>query len=198
MQQYKKYFLPCLYGCLVLLGFTSSAWAASTDLFYRPDMWDLDVTALEFFAVGAGLLFLELFIPGFGLCGISGIACILASFYFGLGGGKDTIPVLAAGVVVLIIISALLMKFLPRNPLWQKFVLKNKGHITGEEKNINLDSLVGKKGVADSLLRPSGVAKFDGKRIDVITEGDFIAPGSKIVIVNVEGHKIFVEKEKEK
>lgn len=196
MERYKKYLFPCLFSLILLLGYTAPVGAAPMDLLYRPESWDLDMTAIEFFAVGAGLLFLELFIPGFGLCGISGIVCILVSFYFGLGGGKDTIPVLAGGVVILIVVSMILMKFLPKNPLWQKFVLKNKDHIKGTEKNINLDSLIGKRGTAESLLRPSGVAKIDGKRVDVITEGDFIAPSSKVVIVKVEGHKIFVEKEK--
>jgi len=198
MERLRKYLFPCLFGALLVLGYTANCWAASTDLFYKPDAWDLDMTAIKFFAVGAGLLFLELFIPGFGLCGISGIVCILASFYFGLGGGKDTIPVLAAGLVGMAIVAGLLMKFLPKNPLWQKFVLTNKGHLTGQEKNLDLSSYIGKTGVADSLLRPSGVAKINGKRVDVITEGDFIAPGSPVVIIKVEGHKIFVEREKQK
>ena len=197
MKSIKKYLLPCLFGLLLIVGFTMPVVAAPVDLVYRPDSLDLDMTAIEFFAVGAGLLFLELFIPGFGLCGISGIVCILASFYFGLGGGKDTIPVLAAGLVGIAVLGALFMKLLPKNPLWQKFVLSNKDHLTGKEKHLDLTGYIGKTGTAESLLRPSGVAKINGKRVDVITEGDFIAPGSPVVIVKVEGHKIFVEKEKQ-
>lgn len=197
MKSIKKYLFPCLFGLLLIVGFTMPVVAAPVDLVYRPDSLDLDMTAIEFFAVGAGLLFLELFIPGFGLCGISGIVCILASFYFGLGGGKDTIPVLAAGLVGIAVLGALFMKLLPKNPLWQKFVLNNKDHLTGKEKHLDLTSYIGKTGTAESLLRPSGVAKINGKRVDVITEGDFIAPGSPVVIVKVEGHKIFVEKEKQ-
>ena len=83
MKSIKKYLFPCLFGLLLIVGFTMPVVAAPVDLVYRPDSLDLDMTAIEFFAVGAGLLFLELFIPGFGLCGISGIVCILVSFYFG-------------------------------------------------------------------------------------------------------------------
>ena len=197
MKSIKKYLFPCLFGLLLIVGFTMPVVAAPVDLVYRPDSLDLDMTAIEFFAVGAGLLFLELFIPGFGLCGISGIVCILVSFYFGLGGGKDTIPVLAAGLVGIAVLGALFMKLLPKNPLWQKFVLSNKDHLTGKENHLDLTGYIGKTGTAESLLRPSGVAKINGKIVDVITEGDFIAPGSPVVIVKVEGHKIFVEKEKQ-
>ena len=197
MKSIKKYLFPCLFGLLLIVGFTMPVVAAPVDLVYRPDSLDLDMTAIEFFAVGAGLLFLELFIPGFGLCGISGIVCILVSFYFGLGGGKDTIPVLAAGLVGIAVLGALFMKLLPKNPLWQKFVLSNNDHLTGKENHLDLTGYIGKTGTAESLLRPSGVAKINGKIVDVITEGDFIAPGSPVVIVKVEGHKIFVEKEKQ-
>ncbi|MCH3913744.1 MAG: hypothetical protein LKE29_00260 [Acidaminococcaceae bacterium] len=47
------------------------------DLGYSPNEWDLDWTALMLFGIGAVLLFIELFIPGFGICGIAGLLCFL-------------------------------------------------------------------------------------------------------------------------
>jgi membrane-bound serine protease (ClpP class) len=53
-------------------------------------------------------------------------------------------------------------------------------------------SLVGRSGFATSYLRPAGVASVDGKRVDVLTEGDFVPAGSPVRVSRVEGARIFV------
>jgi len=53
-------------------------------------------------------------------------------------------------------------------------------------------SLLGKTGVATSYLRPAGVANVEGRRIDVLTQGDFLPAGTPIKITRVEGARIFV------
>ena len=48
-----------------------------------------------------------------------------------------------------------------------------------------------KKGIAISTLRPSGICEFDGVRLDVITEGEFIEIGTNVVVSKIdEGHII--------
>jgi membrane-bound serine protease (ClpP class) len=49
-------------------------------------------------------------------------------------------------------------------------------------------------GVALSDLRPSGVADFDGRRIDVVTEGEFIPAGEAIAIVRDDGYRRVVRR----
>ena len=44
-----------------------------------------------------------------------------------------------------------------------------------------------------SVLRPSGIGDFDGMRLNVVTEGEFIENGTPIRIVRVEGGKIVVK-----
>jgi len=57
--------------------------------------------------------------------------------------------------------------------------------------------LVGLVGVAASYLRPAGVATVDGRRVDVLTEGDFVSAGSPIRVTRVQGARVFVEPIKE-
>jgi len=52
--------------------------------------------------------------------------------------------------------------------------------------------LLGRSGIASSYLRPAGVATIDGRRIDVLTEGEFVTAGSAIRVTRVEGARIFV------
>ncbi|HXM07812.1 MAG TPA: NfeD family protein, partial [Candidatus Acidoferrum sp.] len=57
----------------------------------------------------------------------------------------------------------------------------------------DLTSLSGKTGSAASFLRPAGIASIDGRRVDVLTAGEFIAAGTPIRVVRVEGARVFVE-----
>jgi membrane-bound serine protease (ClpP class) len=51
---------------------------------------------------------------------------------------------------------------------------------------------VGKSGVALTLLRPAGIAEIDGKRVDVMTAGEFLAKGCRVTVVKAEGMHILV------
>lgn len=53
--------------------------------------------------------------------------------------------------------------------------------------------LLGVSGKAVSALRPSGIALIEGKRISVITNGEFIAAGSAIEVTKARGSKIVVK-----
>lgn len=48
-------------------------------------------------------------------------------------------------------------------------------------------------GVALSDLRPAGIATIGGKRVDVVTEGDYIDAGEPIVVVSDEGYRRVVK-----
>jgi membrane-bound serine protease (ClpP class) len=53
----------------------------------------------------------------------------------------------------------------------------------------------GENGVAESFLRPAGIVRFGNRRVDVVSEGDFIEKGETVVIVRVEGNRVVVKKE---
>jgi membrane-bound ClpP family serine protease len=55
-------------------------------------------------------------------------------------------------------------------------------------------SLLGHVGTATSMLRPAGMAQFGERYVDVVTEGDFIEPGTPVQVVEVEGTRIVVKR----
>jgi membrane-bound serine protease (ClpP class) len=55
-------------------------------------------------------------------------------------------------------------------------------------------TLVGRAGVAQTVLRPSGMAVIDGNRLDVVAESGMIAAGNAIKVVAVEGTRVIVRK----
>lgn len=54
----------------------------------------------------------------------------------------------------------------------------------------------GDRGKALSMLRPVGRAEFGGEVCDARTEGEFIAPGTPVTALRVEGSEVVVEKAK--
>ena len=53
--------------------------------------------------------------------------------------------------------------------------------------------LLGAMGVAVTPLRPSGKAQFGGQFLDVIAEGDYVAPGGRVQVIEIEGTRIVVK-----
>jgi membrane-bound serine protease (ClpP class) len=52
----------------------------------------------------------------------------------------------------------------------------------------------GAVGVALTDLRPSGVANFDGHRVDVVTEGDYLAAGERVEVLHAERYRRVVRR----
>jgi len=65
---------------------------------------------------------------------------------------------------------------------------------------LELSSFAGKEGIALTPLRPAGTAEVAGERLDVVTGGEFIEPGSRVIVIRVEGTRVVVKQliEKEK
>ena len=91
-----------------------------------------------------------------------------------------------------VIVFTLAVRAMPQNAWAQRLALsaaQGPEYVTSADHG----SLRGRTGTAASYLRPAGIASIDGRRIDVLTEGEFIAQGTPIRVVRVEGARIFVE-----
>lgn len=153
---------------------------------------------LIIFVIGLILLLLEIFvIPGFGVVGILGILCLGFSIIQLYGGFIEAIY--AAGYLLLYTFIAvfLIYKFAPKLGLFNRFVLKTEMKVedgyVAVEKDIYAN-LLGLQGETVSICRPSGIAKIGTERYDVISDGDFLEKGIKIIVKKVDGNKIVVKK----
>ena len=153
-------------------------------------------------AAGIGLLLVEAFVlPGFGIAGILGILAILAALVMStVGEGVSTQGIIAAAsrtalsLLVALIASAVMLKFLPKTKFGRQLVLDTDlSAETGFTSEPLVEhELVGKVGIAMSTLRPAGVADIDGKRIDVVSDGEFIDPGEPVRVDRVDGNRVVV------
>lgn len=160
------------------------------------------------FIAGIVLLALEIFVvPGFGITGISGIILILLSLFLALtpsGPFFDyqnisiAIVQLTGALVGALILAFLLTKFLPKTNVFNRLILADEEK--AEQGFVSYPSekeLLGAEGVALTTLRPAGSAEFNGKRVDVVADWEYIEKGKKIKVLRVEGIKVVVKEVKE-
>ena len=166
------------------------------------------IEELALFAVGIILVGLEIFvIPGFGIAGISGIALIVVSLLMAMvqhypGGSwhppemhlREAIKTMGVALATCVGLMGVLVRILPETPLFRRLMLtsampKEEGYSASSEKS----GLVGLKGVAETDLHPGGVAAIDGKRQSVVSRGEFIDAGARIVVAEAHGNRIVVD-----
>jgi membrane-bound serine protease (ClpP class) len=133
-------------------------------------------------------------VPGHGLPGILGGIALLASILlaFGFPFFFVAIETFSTSLILTAICFALLIRLFPQN-LWMRKLALVEAQGPDYVTSADYTSLRGMTGVAASFLRPAGVAQIDGKRVDVLTEGEFIEAGTPIRVTRVEGARIFVE-----
>ena len=146
------------------------------------------------FTVGFILIAVEMFSPGFGVGGIIGTILLIIGVVITANNFTQALIMILIILVIIIILLVIIFKAATKGRLSKTLILKDAqkketGYIGTEE----LDYLLGKEGIAMTVLRPSGTADFDGVKIDVVTEGDFIEKGKKIKIIKVQGRRIVVK-----
>jgi membrane-bound serine protease (ClpP class) len=164
-------------------------------------MWEILL-----FVLGVILILVEVFfIPGFGVPGVLGITLMLGSIFFSLfntefifdfSGLEMVIIQFAFTLLGVVILMALLLRYLPKSKPFGMFILKAEtSSDEGFLSNPDYHFLIDKKGITYTPLRPAGIIEIDNKRFDVVTEGEFVDSHKAVKVIKVEGVKIVVKEE---
>lgn len=149
--------------------------------------------AILLLVLGIILIIAEFFLPG-GIVGLLGIGAVIGSLF--LSGADIGNMSMSIGIAFLVAITAavILFKFIGlEKGFFRHMILRDRtttelGYVSAE----NRLELIGLEGITITPLRPSGMAVFDGERLDVISEGSFIPNGSPVKIAKVEGARVVV------
>jgi membrane-bound serine protease (ClpP class) len=162
---------------------------------------------LLLFGAGAGLIALELiFFPGHGVMVVIGVALVVLGLTesmvdvkhvpLGISWSLGWLPgALTRGfgsLLVAIASLAVVARFLPSSRLGRVLILKDSVGVAAAAP----PSLLGHAGVAETALRPTGKAVFDGRRVDVVSDGDFIEQGSPLEVIEVAGARVVVKRKR--
>ncbi len=155
------------------------------------------------------LIAVEVFvIPGFGVTGLSGVLLVIGSLalvtlekkpettqewvHFG-----STLSMLGLSLVGAIVVAVVLARALPSLPYANRLVLHppteesaaleeaGLADASGSGANPAALALLGAVGVAATALRPAGIARFGDDFVDVVAEGSYVEPGTRVQVVEV-------------
>lgn len=179
--------IPGGVGILALILFASGAYLATPG------------GTLDMILILGGILLIAvevLVIPGFGVAGILGVAAVGFAVFRIFQ--DDFLAVFGWAALFGSVLLALALWLLPNLRIASPLMLETRlGRSTGPDgKTVTsggpYDHLLGEAGTAASDLRPAGVARVHGERLNVVTEGDYVATGSNIEVIKVEGNRIVV------
>ncbi|MBH0229918.1 nodulation protein NfeD [Halobacillus yeomjeoni] len=149
--------------------------------------------AIILLVLGIALIIAELFLPG-GIAGIAGIVAIVSSLMLSSADMGHMALSIGISLIVTIIVSIILFKTLGMEKGFFRHIILNDATSTekGYVSSASRLELIGMVGKTLTPLRPAGTAEFDGERLDVVTEGNFIAANQRVKVLKTEGSRIVV------
>ena len=160
---------------------------------------EMNWIAMLLLCVGMTFIVVELFVPGFGFFGISGVVSIVIGIIVRIIQGLNLMQslVLILMVVGFMVVSTLCLVFSAKHGiLGRTGLFENSTSLPENYNKVNkrLDKLVGKSGKAISVLNLGGKAKIRGRIYDVVSINSYIDAGSYVKVVEIRDNQIMVKK----
>ena len=151
--------------------------------------------AIPILLLAAGVLFVfaEVFFVSFGILAVlaaaSFIGACVSAFAISSSVGINFLIAVALLAPATIVLA---FQLFPRSPLGRHFVSKGlsfKGQKSYDDRDLGL---LDQRGVSEGPLRPAGIARIGGRRVDVVTRGELIDQGESIQVLEVSGNRVVV------
>lgn len=153
------------------------------------------IQTIEAILLVLGLLFLvaEIFMPGFGFAGGTGIVLIIVAIFLTARTPLEAFLMFLVLVVLVVALILILLRSARKGQIARRLILRQsatreKGFSSAKDYSF----LVGKAGTTVTPLRPAGIALIDGKRYDVVTEGGFVTIDTPVLVSHTQGYRIVV------
>lgn len=151
------------------------------------------ITIILLFGLGLALVVAEVFIPSMGVLGMAAGLSLMTSigmaFYEDPGTGSLLLVITAVTVPIILTFG---IKLFPRTPLGRKITARGFSFEDGRAVDRRDEGLAGARGIVEAQLRPAGIARIDGRRVDVVSRGESIDAGTEVVVVEVSGNRVIV------
>ena len=144
--------------------------------------------------VGVGVVIAEIILPSGGILSIVALGVFGYSLFIVFSEISKTIgfAFVAADLVLIPVLVIVGLKLLARSPVTLRKTLSREEGVSSQPPE--LEGYKGMQGVAVTDLRPAGKAVVNGKRVDVVTRGEYIDKDSLIMVSAVTGNQIIVRK----
>lgn len=151
--------------------------------------------AFLFLFFGFMFVVAEIFFPSFGLLSVLAAACLLVSVVLGFRESATWGAGFVAGIVIMLpIVIVTSFRILPKTKLGKRLILSGPDPSSASSSFSSSQDLLSRIGRTTSPLRPSGIAEIDGRRVDVVADGEMIEAEVTVRVTKVEGNRIVVER----
>ena len=133
--------------------------------------------------IGVAVIIAEIIIPSGGILSVLA-ACVLGySLYIVFADISTTAGIffIAADAIIIPVLVIVGLKMLAKSPVTLRKQLLRKDGVTSQSSE--LEKYIGLEGTAVSDLRPSGIAVIGGKRVDVVSRGEYIEKKTEITVI---------------
>ncbi|MCP4624444.1 MAG: serine protease [bacterium] len=147
--------------------------------------------------VGVVVIIAEIILPSGGILSIAALGVFGYSLFIVFNEISMTIgfSFVAADLILIPVLVIVGLKLLARSPVTLRKTLSRKEGVSSQSSE--LESYIGGQGNAITDLRPAGIAVINGKRVDVVTRGEYLEKDSAIIVTAVTGNQIIVRKKDE-
>lgn len=149
--------------------------------------------ATGLFVIGCALLVAEMFIPGFGVCGISGIVAVVASAVMMIVGTPYGMLLVVLELLVIAGTIYGVYRYLRSRQTDNQLILNETLNVERPQIG-SLEAFLGREGYAKTSLRPAGKVDFNGVVMDAYSDGEYITEKSKVKVINISDNRLTVRK----
>jgi membrane-bound serine protease (ClpP class) len=147
--------------------------------------------------LGLMLVIVEVFVPSGGVLGFLAIGSlmsgiIMAFYHSGAEIGFLFLTLTAVAVPTVLVIA---FRWWPKTPMGRRLLLEvptSEEVLPDTPERRTLRQLVGKLGVAKTVMLPSGAVSIAGQTIDALSEGTPIEAGQRVRVIEVRGNRVVV------
>lgn len=151
------------------------------------------VVAILLLGLGLAFIVAEVLFPSLGLLSLLATACIVGALAVAFADSTSTgLNFLIAVTVLVPIVMLVGFKLFPRSPMGRKMVAPGLSFDATATTDARDQALLGREGVVESALRPTGIARIDGRRVDVVTRGELVEPPARVRVIEVTGNRVVV------
>jgi len=156
--------------------------------------------------IGLVLIALELFvIPGFGVAGVLGLVAVLSALILSLigidvdiafhaGFLEQALVQVFAAVILAGVGTMVVLRYLPSVRPVRKLILTRslRSEDGAVAREVLSETLVGRVTVAETDLRPIGMGRIDGRRVELQTRGGYLRKGTRVRVVSASDSVLIV------
>ena len=152
------------------------------------------IFSIILFIAGVGLIIAEMFEPGFGFFGAFGVISLIICIFVTANTVAEGLMLTAFFFVIVLILLAVFLVLVSKGKLPKRLILHEaetaEQGFTGTE---DMKHMMGKTGIVTTICRPVGNVDFDGVKLEVISQSEFIDKGIMVEVIGIEGNRVVVK-----